>query len=122
MKHAVFFCENCAKPVPLDAEECPHCHSRFTAVQCPECSFVGEARLFSSGCPQCGFLSKGSEAVSAQPLGEGDFDLPPEVQEPTPRRSYLRSKNRLPGWFYTVASILLLIVLIGLGVILFKMI
>lgn len=121
---AAFYCENCGKPVPLDAEACPHCQSRFTAVQCPQCSFVGASRLFTAGCPRCGYLSAGlapraappaqriaqSEPV-AQQSGDADEDVPPVV------RQYRKSTNRLPGWFYTVASIGLLIALIALMVI-----
>lgn len=124
MKHAAFFCENCGKPVPLNAKECPHCGSRFTAVQCPECSYVGEARLFASGCPRCGYLApqfapgaqsaQGSPAPSAgdSPAGQGEGT---ETREAV--RSYRRSSSRLPGWFYTVASIALLVILIALGVV-----
>ncbi len=145
MKHAVFFCENCGKPVPLDAEECPHCHSRFTAVQCPKCSFIGEGKLFASGCPRCGYLAQpydfeptsGVSRTSADGSGSatgpqnpktggqgagGENATANEEQGTTaPLPKYRRSSARLPGWFYTVASILLMIVLIILGVIILNL-
>lgn len=121
--HATFYCENCGKPVPLDAEECPHCQSRFTAVQCPQCSFIGPSRLFSAGCPQCGYLSTSMASLGLRPpqrmsqanavaqTAEEKSELPPVT------RSYRKSSNRLPGWFYTLASITLLVALIALIVI-----
>jgi hypothetical protein len=116
MKQATFFCENCGKPVPLDAEECPHCGSRFTAVHCPKCSFVGKATLFTAGCPRCGFLSsapteRNSRAEKREaPLGRRE--------KGSLRLGACRGgTSHLPGWFYTVASILLLIALVGLFVI-----
>lgn len=129
MKHAVFYCENCGKPVPLDAEECPHCGSRFTAVQCPQCSFVGAARLFSAGCPQCGYLSPdltqrraGVEVVQSEtkPAQSGAAPVQRRGDAPGPTqpvRRYRKGSNRLPGWFYTLASIALLAALIVLTLI-----
>lgn len=128
--HAVFFCENCRKPVSLDAVECPHCGSRFTAVQCPRCSFVGKAKLFSGGCPQCGFLApaasgpgddaepgvaKRRRAPSAAPRSGATAN----GRAGRPTRS--RRHNGLPGWFYATASILLALVLVALVVIILRL-
>lgn len=122
--HATYYCENCGKPVPLDAEECPHCQSRFTAVQCPQCSFIGAARLFAAGCPRCGYLSTGPTQQAPEPVqrtqqpdakAPASQDAPEDA--PSVVRQYRKSTNRLPGWFYTVASIGLLAVLIALMVI-----
>lgn len=105
MRHSTFHCENCGKPVPLDAEECPHCGSRFIAVECPRCSYVGEPYRFTSGCPKCGYSYEGPQQKVATPSST------------RPRRVNLGRKSSLPGWFYTVASIFLLLVLVGLAVI-----
>lgn len=127
MKQAAFYCENCGKPVPLDAEACPHCQSRFTAVQCPQCSFIGAARLFSAGCPQCGYLAPelarrqgggGRPVPAGKAVGPEPGDKPRRNdtrEASTVTRSYRKSSSRLPGWFYTVASIVLLAALVALG-------
>ncbi len=129
MKHTTFYCENCAKPVPLDAEECPHCGSRFTAVQCPQCSYIGKAKLFANGCPECGFLAPDGEpgpkfhvTYADEALEEpsaGGAASSGEELKPIP--AYRRSTSRLPGWFYSLASVLLLALLIGLLFLIFRM-
>ena len=128
MKQASFFCDNCGKPVPLDAQECPHCGSRFTAVQCPQCSFVGKGELFSEGCPECGYLSPttGSEplvfAPNAAPNVEaGARKATPQDGGLKPLPAYRKSTSRLPGWFYSLTSLLLLAVLVVLLILFFRL-
>ncbi len=126
MKEAVFYCESCSRPVPLDAEICPHCGSRFTAVQCPKCSFVGEAPQFATGCPQCGYLAPEVRRtrVRPAPAASATGQAPPaqtirREQPPRPKRGF-RSQSRLPPWFYSFASLLLLLVLAGLIMLLLR--
>jgi DNA-directed RNA polymerase subunit RPC12/RpoP len=124
MKQATFFCDNCAKPVPLDAAECPHCGSRFTAVQCPQCSFVGKAELFSEGCPECGYLSPttGSGPLTfARNSAAGAPRSTPQNAELKPLPAYRKSESHMPGWFYTLTSILLLAVLVVLMIIILRL-
>lgn len=127
MTHAVFYCENCRKPVPLESIECPHCGSRFTAVQCPRCSFVGEARLFSGGCPQCGFLAPvegGRPVVKGKPAPDLPASRRADAAGTRMRAGAAGRETRsggLPGWFYVLAAILLALVVLALGYILFKL-
>ena len=54
---ARFYCENCGKEVPFNAEVCPYCGKIFEAVKCPICGYEGKPSEFSNGCPVCGYLS-----------------------------------------------------------------
>ncbi|HUZ18346.1 MAG TPA: zinc ribbon domain-containing protein [Spirochaetia bacterium] len=127
MKEAVFYCESCNHPVPLESEVCPHCGSRFTAVQCPKCSFVGEAPQFVNGCPQCGYLSPEQKRtrVSARAATVDEVGARPArgVQKRLPAEptKSIRRESRLPGWFYSLAAVLLLVVLAGLILLLFRL-
>jgi predicted amidophosphoribosyltransferase len=51
-----FLCEECGKPVSFDAEICPWCHRKFSAVRCPRCGLVDQPVRFLDGCPSCGYL------------------------------------------------------------------
>ncbi len=52
-----FYCENCGKEVPFNAEICPYCGKVFDAVKCPICGYEGSPSEFSGGCPKCGYLA-----------------------------------------------------------------
>ncbi len=55
-----FYCENCGREVPFNAEVCPYCGKVFDAVKCPICGYEGSPEEFTSGCPKCGYLSVSS--------------------------------------------------------------
>ncbi|MAG14016.1 MAG: hypothetical protein CMN78_05415 [Spirochaetales bacterium] len=109
MKERSFYCEDCGKPVSLRSEKCPSCGKQFDAVKCPVCEFLGSATVFSDGCPSCGYLSssnkiKGGGLVEVS-LEEGTkgAQLPDELPpKPAPK------KRSLPGWAYTLISVVLL--------------
>lgn len=70
MKTARFFCENCGRPVPFNAEMCSNCGKHFDAVKCPVCKYTGLPGEFLSGCPQCGYLAA-DDAVQDQASLDG---------------------------------------------------
>lgn len=103
MKRSKFFCENCHGEVRPSAKVCPHCGRFFTAVRCPICSYVGEAREFISGCPNCGY------AAGAPGAAEGfeTFDLSRAGARSRPRA-------RVPAWVYPLAAGIVLLLFGGL--------
>ena len=124
MKVALFYCENCRKTVPLEAELCPHCGRRFTAVQCPQCSYVGKAYLFSDGCPQCGYLGPAAGrrgAGEAQAIGGIPTPSPAPLRPKGGGRGRAAAGQTLPSWFYALASVLLVLVLVALVFVLLRM-
>lgn len=52
-----FYCQECGKEVPLEANKCPYCHKEFGSVLCPKCNYSSSSRNFVNGCPKCGYLS-----------------------------------------------------------------
>jgi hypothetical protein len=98
VKSSKFFCENCHREVKPNARVCPHCGRYFTAVRCPSCGYVGEARDFASGCPNCGYAGTGKPQ---EPQFE-TVDLQAGRTAPAPRG--------VPGWVYPLAAAVLLAV------------
>jgi len=96
MREAVFYCEICGKPVPLDADYCSSCGNVFKGVRCPVCSFTGDPKLFLNGCPSCGYLHKDGKRKE-KPQGRG-------------RTS--DSVRRVPPWFIPVISIGLIVIIV----------
>lgn len=103
MKRSKFFCENCHQEVKPSAKICPHCGRFFTAVRCPSCGYVGEARDFVQGCPNCGYAG----AVPGLDEGFETVDLA-EPGRSGPRRS------RTPGWVFPLAAGIIIVVFAGL--------
>jgi DNA-directed RNA polymerase subunit RPC12/RpoP len=88
---AVYYCGNCSRAVNAEAAVCPHCGSIFTSVRCPRCGFEGRAAAFRDGCPSCGYLmsrEERSRSVSG---------------------AVKRTKAGMPGRFYRVSGIILLV-------------
>lgn len=103
MKRSKFYCENCHREVRPSAKVCPHCGRFFTAVRCPTCSYVGEAREFVRGCPNCGYAAD----VSAAAEGFETFDLSPAGVRP-------RARSGVPAWVYPLAAGIILLLFGGL--------
>jgi hypothetical protein len=120
-----FYCENCGKDVPFNAEICPTCGKAFSAVKCPVCLFEGKPGAFLQGCPKCGYMSPQIDGLRASP---GRTSAAPSAERPmgdgraSPgAKKNKREKSRLlPGWFYSGIVIILLVVLLILLIVLFR--
>jgi len=99
VKRSRFFCENCHKEVRPNAKVCPHCVRFFTAVRCPMCSYVGNARDFSHGCPNCGYAGANAD----QSVGFETLDYDTE-------RSVPRASSETPKWVWPLAIAILIVV------------
>jgi hypothetical protein len=84
---------------------CPHCGRVFTAVRCPECGYVGQARDFGAGCPNCGYAGDTRE----QKANFETVDLTPRSGAPV---------KQIPPWVFPLAVGVLLVVF-GILVILY---
>ena len=107
MKRSRFFCENCHKEVRPSAKVCPHCGRFFTAVRCPECSYVVDAHEFVGGGPNCGYTG-GDQNRAGQ---FETFDLDPQHRPSAPKRG-------MPGWVWP-AGIVILLICFGILVLLY---
>ena len=122
-----FFCENCGHAVPGDADVCPHCGSSFRAVKCPKCGFTGKPDLFAAGCPICGYLSENLTAkYSVRQTGFEPAQKPKSAPIPTevslPTEVYRKERKKaLPDWFYPLAGLVLLGIIIALVVMYLKL-
>ena len=122
MKERSFYCENCGKPVSLRTTRCPSCGKQFDAVKCPVCEFTGSSSLFSDGCPSCGYLSA-SNTIKSGGLVEVALDKElngPSIAENSPVKSEPKKKS-LPGWAYTIISVVLIAFLVFLLVLYFQL-
>ncbi|TFG65226.1 MAG: hypothetical protein E4H36_00550 [Spirochaetales bacterium] len=108
-----FFCENCNRSVPKEALTCPHCGSSFQAVKCPKCGFTGNTDMFAAGCPICGYLSDSFARRTVKP-----------AESLTPQPSHIpetKRKKALPDWFYPVAGVILLGIIIAIVIMYLKL-
>lgn len=116
-----FFCENCGHAVPGDADLCPRCGSSFRAVKCPKCGFTGKPDMFTAGCPICGYLSENLKAkYSVKQTGLESAQKPKSA--PLPAAVYGKERKKaLPDWFYPLAGVVLLGIIIALVVMYLKL-
>ena len=113
MKERSFYCENCGKPVSLRADRCPSCGKQFDAVKCPVCEFTGSSTLFVDGCPSCGYLSSSNKLKSGS-FVEVTLDKElkgPTIEDDIPAAPKTK-KRALPGWAYTLISVVLIAFLV----------
>ncbi|MEW5814546.1 MAG: zinc ribbon domain-containing protein [Spirochaetota bacterium] len=106
MKKARYYCENCHREVPLEADTCPYCGKRFSSVRCSKCGFAGDPALFKTGCPVCGYMSP---AVSSLP-----------GKQTAQRNTTRRAMSQLPRWAYTLFGILFIIAIVLMIIILLR--
>lgn len=110
MKVAAYYCEKCGAEVKRTASHCPSCGMSFSAVKCPQCSFVGEAALFEDGCPSCGYTA-------------ARFDTGKKRQSPSlVEKSAEYPKKGAPGWFYWLLGGILIVLLVVFIITLFSMV
>ena len=108
MKRSKFYCENCHKEVRPTAKVCPYCGRFFTAVRCPSCAYVGEARDFVRGCPSCGYAA----SIPGKDEGFDTIDL----GDVTPSR-LARKRPGAPGWVFPLGAGIILAVFVILVVV-----
>ena len=115
MKTARFFCENCGRAVPFNAEMCSNCGKKFDAVKCPVCTYTGMPGEFLQGCPQCGYLSSGEEpAVGARGVRQAEGSAGGRVRDEELFRER-PDRHGFPTWAYTTLLILLVGVLVAMA-------
>ena len=103
MKRSKFYCEHCHKEVKSSAKVCPHCGRFFTAVRCPSCAYVGEARDFVQGCPNCGYAG----GVPGRDDGFESVELGGGRKAPARR-------SQTPGWVYPLGAGIIIAVFVAL--------
>ncbi len=48
-------CGCCDRPVPMDTESCPYCHTPILGVHCRECGHLAKPETIRDHCcPRCG--------------------------------------------------------------------
>lgn len=115
MKTARFFCENCGRPVPFNAEMCSNCGKHFDAVKCPVCNYTGLPGEFLSGCPKCGYLASDDEGRGPDAAASARRPIPTRIKGTAEGDEILfEERRRSGGGISTGVYFAILVLMVGI--------